>query len=329
MASLLLFGRREHWNSACLGSVPAPAKSGGRHDERADEQRGGRSEKRTVGGHIGYPATPREARTSTRSDARPGVAPLRLSPAGWQGTRHRHVARRRRVADERLRHPGAGRRRRAQGQRHRQPHQHRLDADCRVPRLRHAGRLHHAGSRFLPLARDGERAHGVRRRHVPLRPPLLRLGLRIHVRLGQRLLRHRVLLPAERSQRPTSSTRRGVPGLLALPVRLRRHLLDHHLGRHDRPHRLRRRPDLQLRRLGLHLPDHRALGLGAGRLARDDGERRQLPPGARYELPRLRGLDGRAHASAASSPWPVPSCSVRASAASSSATAAAPCCRTT
>ena len=71
--------------------------------------------------------------------------------------------------------------------------------------------------------------------------------------------------------------RRRVPGLLALPVRLRRHLLDDHLGRHDRPHRLRRRPDLQRRRLGLHLPDHRPLGLGSGRLARDDGQRRQLP----------------------------------------------------
>ena len=35
--------------------------------------------------------------------------------------------------------------------------------------------------------------------------------------------------------------------------------------------------DLQRRRVGLHLPDHRPLGLGSGRLARHDGQRGQLP----------------------------------------------------
>ena len=35
--------------------------------------------------------------------------------------------------------------------------------------------------------------------------------------------------------------RRRVPGLLAVPVRVCRHLLDDHLRRHDRPHRVRRR----------------------------------------------------------------------------------------
>ena len=50
------------------------------------------------------------------------------------------------------------------------------------------------------------------------------------------------------------SHRRGVPGLLALPVRLCRYLLDHHFGRHDRPHRVRRRPALQLRVSGFIYP---------------------------------------------------------------------------
>ena len=107
------------------------------------------------------------------------------------------------VVDARLEHdrqPGARRRRAvAQGQRHRQPDQHRVDAGRRVPRLRHAGRLHDARSRLLPLARDRQRADGVRRRHLPLRAPLLRLGLRLHVRLGHAVLRHRVLLPAGRA----------------------------------------------------------------------------------------------------------------------------------
>ncbi len=66
--------------------------------------------------------------------------------------------------------------------------------------------------------------------------------------------------------------RRRVPGVLALPVRLRRHLLHDHLRRDDRPHRLRRRPALQRLRLGLHLSDHRPLGLGTGRLPGHDGQ---------------------------------------------------------
>ena len=65
--------------------------------------------------------------------------------------------------------------------------------------------------------------------------------------------------------------RRAAARVLGLPVRLRRHLLDDHVGRDGRPLRLRRRHSLQHRRHRLHLPDHRPLGLGAGRLARDDG----------------------------------------------------------
>ena len=102
---------------------------------------------------------------------------------------------------------------------------------------------------------------------------------------GQRLHRHSVASSCKAFRPPTSTTRRRLPGLLALPVRLRRHLLHDHLGRHDRPHRLRRRPALQRRRLRLHLPDHRPLGLGSGRLARHDGQRRQLPRLASARLP--------------------------------------------
>ena len=56
-------------------------------------------------------------------------------------------------------------------------------------------------------------------------------------------------------------------GVLGVPVRVRRHLLDDHVGRHGRPLRLRRRHSLQHRRHRLHLPHHRSLGLGPGRLA--------------------------------------------------------------
>ena len=79
---------------------------------------------------------------------------------------------------------------------------------------------------------------------------------------GQRLHRPRVLLP-ERRARHLRDDRRRVPGVLPVPVRLRRHLLDDHLGRHGRPHRLRGRPALQHRRERLHLPDLRPLGLGS------------------------------------------------------------------
>ena len=81
------------------------------------------------------------------------------------------------------------------------------------------------------------------------------------------------------------SHRRGVPGILALPVCVRRHLLHHHFGRDDRPHRLRRRSALQLRGFRLHLSDHRPLGLGSGWLPGDHGQRRQLPAVARHGLP--------------------------------------------
>jgi hypothetical protein len=62
-------------------------------------------------------------------------------------------------------------------------------------------------------------------------------------------------------------------------------VLDDHVRRDDRPHRIRRRPDLQRRRLRLHLSDLRPLGVGAGRLPRDDGQRGELPPRPRPRVP--------------------------------------------
>ena len=70
-----------------------------------------------------------------------------------------------------------------------QPAQHRLGSARRVPRIRHAGRLHDAGSRLLPESRDRQRARRVHVRHVRLRAPALGLRLRLHVRRRQRLHR--------------------------------------------------------------------------------------------------------------------------------------------
>ena len=82
------------------------------------------------------------------------------------------------------------------------------------------------------------------------------------------------------------------------------------------------------RRLGLHLSDHRPLGVGTGWLPRHHGLGRLLPaePGHRASM---TSRAPRSYIpSAASSRWPAPSFSVRVSDASSSATAAAPCFRT-
>ena len=88
---------------------------------------------------------------------------------------------------------------RREGRRYREPDQHRLDAGRGVPGVRHAGRLHDARSRLLPLARDGQRADGMHRRHLPLRPSVLRLRLRVHVQPRQRLHRLSLVLPARRA----------------------------------------------------------------------------------------------------------------------------------
>jgi hypothetical protein len=198
---------------------------------------------------------------------------------------------------------------------------------CRgVPRVRHAGRLHHAGSRLLPLARDRQRADGVRGRYLPLRHSLLRDRLCVHVQSRQRFHRLSLVLPArarrqlmkQRASRSWQSGSSSSP--LPIPARPSPRA-------HDRPHWVRRRLALQRRRLGLHLSDHRPLGLGAGRFLATMGSAGNfLPPSERAST--ISRAPRWCTPSAASLRWPVPSFSVRAWDASSSATAADPCCRT-
>ncbi len=54
---------------------------------------------------------------------------------------------------------------------------------------------------FCAHARDGQRPARGHRRHVPLRHPLLGVGLRLHVRRGQRL--HRSISTSSSRTRPT------------------------------------------------------------------------------------------------------------------------------
>ncbi len=216
-------------------------------------------------------------------------------------------------------HPGVrrrGRRGPRPGALH-QPAQHRLDAHRGVPGVLHAGRLH--GARRSGFAQRARRStsssRGSSRYTCPVRHPLLRLRLRLHAfgsGNGFIGLQYFFLQNAPETLR---KHRGAAPRLLALPVRVRRYVQHHHLGRDGRPHQLRRGPRVQRRRQRLHLPDHRPPGLGARRLAQHDQARR---------VPRLRRLHRRPHRSAASSPSPARSrARPRASVASSSATAAA------
>ena len=84
-----------------------------------------------------------------------------------------------------------------------QRHQHGVDADRRVPRVRHAGRLRDARSRLRAVARVDQHPRRGHRRHLHLRRHVLGLGLRVHVRARQRLHRHHRLLPARAWPTPT------------------------------------------------------------------------------------------------------------------------------
>ena len=164
----------------------------------------------------------------------------------------------------------AGHDRGSASDRHHQRDEHRMGAGDGVPGVLHAGGLHDVGGRFRTHPRGREHPPRVHRRHRPLRHLVLRDRLRVHVREWQRLDRPRVLLP-ERRAGDVRNDRRCLHGVLPVPVRVRRHVLDDHVGRDGGPHRLQGRPALQLRGVGLHLPDHRPLDLGPGRLARHDG----------------------------------------------------------
>ena len=98
-------------------------------------------------------------------------------------------SRARRLCDEHL--PLAGRaRRRRRPDPENQRHQHGVDADRGVPRVRHAGRLRDARGRLRAIARVDQHPRRGHRRHLHLRRDVLGLGLRVHVRAGQRLHRH-------------------------------------------------------------------------------------------------------------------------------------------
>jgi hypothetical protein len=164
---------------------------------------------------------------------------------------------------------------------HDQCHEHGVGAGGRIPGVLHAGRVHDAGGRLRPHAGGGQRPPGVHRRHMPLRPALLGVRVRVHVRRRQRHHRPPVLL----SERGRSyvylqrNVRHGcrVHGVLPVPVRVRRHLLDDHVGRDGRPYGVQGRPALQHLRERVHLPDPRSLGVGSGWLA-PDGTRWGLDP---------------------------------------------------
>jgi len=94
---------------------------------------------------------------------------------------------------------------------------------CRVSGFRHAGGLHDAGGRLLPLARDGERVDGMHRRHLPLRCSLFRFGFTFMFSHGNGLIVTTVLFTGVRPHMRLPAYR---PGLLALPVCLCRHVLD-------------------------------------------------------------------------------------------------------
>src|ERR1041385_4022695 len=126
------------------------------------------------------------------------MAALRNALTDWEIRRYRSAHRRYRILEPRharvestRRRPGAQGERYRQPdkygvERYRQPDKYGVDARRGVPRLWYAGRLHDARGWLLPIARDRQRADGVYRRHVSLRPPLLRVRLRLHVQPRER-----------------------------------------------------------------------------------------------------------------------------------------------
>ena len=96
------------------------------------------------------------------------------------------------------------------------------------------------------------------------------------------------LLP-EGPRRHLRHDRRAAARVLGVPVRVRRHLLDDHVGRDGRPLRLRRRHPLQHRRHRLHLSDHRPLGAGARTAGWRSWPRRSATSPARRSCTRIGG----------------------------------------
>ena len=108
------------------------------------------------------------------------------------------------------------------------------------------------------------------RRYLHLRRYLLVMGIRVYV-LPRNAMDRYYRLHAAWTGRHLRHDRRAPVGLLGFPVRLRGHLFDDYFGCDDRALRFYRRYPLQHRRDWFHLSDHRALGMGPGRLAGDHG----------------------------------------------------------
>ena len=197
------------------------------------------------------------------------------------------------------RRPGLGSRAQGHGRRARpdQPDQHGVGAGRRVPRVLHAGRLRDARGRLRPDR--GRRSTSSSECIVDtcLCGVLFwAFGLRLHVRDRQRLHRPPVLLPERRAPAPTA--RPASPFLAFLLFQFAFADTCSTITSGAMVGRTGFIGDIlySIGVIGLHLPDHRPLGLGPGRLAR---------PRWQHAVPRLRRLDGRAHHRRRRSPSPA------------------------
>ena len=160
-----------------------------------------------------------------------------------------------------------------------------MDAGRGVPGVLHAGRLHHARSRLLPFARNRERAGRMRIRYLPLRLPLSTRGDTRScsgratassagtIPTTPRVDRSTTGSSCRTSRLPPCTAARGVPVLAHWVFQFAfadcasticSGTMIGRTGFH------RRHPLLRLR-VGLHLSDHRPLGLGSGRLPGQHG----------------------------------------------------------
>ena len=118
------------------------------------------------------------------------------------------------------------------------------------------------------------------------------LGFRVHVQPRQRRSSAIELVLPARCAGDLRAHRRGVPGVLAVPVCVRRYLLDDHFGRDDRPHRLCRRPSSTASRVsGFIYPIIGHWAWGPDGFLATMGSAGNFLPRLGHGLPRFRGFD--------------------------------------